>query len=211
MKDGASTDEGINMDAADAAVIMQEAGDRARDRIRPSYRGTFTAYGVLFFIGYGLTWLAVRDQRPFHGPAPAAFAAISLIGLMSALLTVEGSRNETGVRGQSVVRRRILLLSALSGYAAMFALEGALARAGAGRAVIGVFEAAGPLLVTGMIYLARSAVLCDWSGAGLGFWLIVVAAAAGYIGPWSIWAVAALAVGPAFLLTAAIQPRLSRS
>jgi hypothetical protein len=47
------------------------------------------------------------------------------------------------------VRRRIGFLAVLAGLAAMFAVEGALAHAGASRAVIGVFEASAPVLVAG--------------------------------------------------------------
>jgi hypothetical protein len=40
----------------------------------------------------------------------------------------------------------------------MFALEGALAHAGASRAVIGVFEASAPVLVAGLAYLLIAAI-----------------------------------------------------
>jgi type IV secretory pathway TrbD component len=208
---GASTGEDPGMDAANAAAIMTEAGERARQRLRPGHRGTFTAWGVLWFFGYGVRWLAVRGQQPFHGPAPAAFAAASLLATAAALATVEQARSETGVRGWSVVRRRAFLLSALAGYGAMFLVEGALARAGASRPVLAVFEATGLILVTGLLYLARSVTAQDWPVAGLGLWLVIVAAAAGYAGPRTVWAIGALAVGPAFLLVAAFEPWLHRS
>ena len=168
MTDGAGTDEGTNMDAADAAAIITDAGDRARNRLRPDHRVMFTVWGVLWLFGYGVTWLAVRGQQPFHGPAPAAFAAIALIALVAALATVEEARSETGVRGLSVIRRRAFMLSAFAGFAAMFALEGALARAGASPPVLVVFEASAPALVIGLLYLARSVT--------------------GATGPWPAWA-----------------------
>ena len=52
----------------------------------------------------------------------------------------------------------------------MFALEGALVRAGASPSVVGIYEASAPLLVLGL-----------------------------------------LAVGPAFLLAAAVEPRVRRA
>jgi hypothetical protein len=90
----------------------------------------------------------------------------------------------------------------------MFILEGALARAGAGRAVIGVFEAAAPILVAGLFYLFSSALRLDWPVAALGIWLIAVAAGGAFAGPVGIWAVGSLAGGLAFLLVAAFGPML---
>ncbi len=211
MTDSAGTDEGTDMDAAAAAAIINDAGDRARNRIQPRHRVIFTVWGVLWLVGYGVTWLVVRGQQPVHGPAPAAYAATTLIALVAALATVEEARSETGVRGMSVIRRRAFMLSAFAGFAAMFALEGALARAGASRPVLVVFEAAAPALIIGLLYLARSVTGGDWLVAGLGLWLVIVAAVSGYAGPRTVWAINALAAGLAFLLVAALEPRLRRS
>jgi hypothetical protein len=199
------------MDAAEAAAIIAEAGGRARDRLRPHHRATFAVWGALYIVGYGLTWLAVHGQRPFHGIAPAAFAAIVLISMAANLATVEQARSETGVRGLSAIRRRAFLLTALGGVGAMFTLEGALARAGASQPVLNVFEASAPILIIGLLYLARSVTIPDWPAAGLGVWLVIVAAVSGYAGPQTVWGVDALAVGPAFLLVAALPSRLHRS
>ncbi len=211
MTDGAGTDEGTNMDVAAAAAIISDAGDRARGRLQPGHRVRFAVWGLLFIVGYGATWLIVRGQQPFHGLAPASFAAIVLISLVATLATVEQAGDETGVRGLSAIRRRAFLVSILAGIAAMFILEGALARAGASRPVLGVFEAAAPILIIGLLYLIRSVTVPDWPVAGLGLWLVIVAAASGYAGPRTVWGIDALAVGPAFLLVAALEPRLHRS
>jgi hypothetical protein len=42
MDEAAGMDDGTTMGAAEAAVIMQEAGQRARHQLRVSHRGTFT-------------------------------------------------------------------------------------------------------------------------------------------------------------------------
>ncbi len=211
MTDRAGTDDGTNMDAAAAAAIISEAGGRARNRFQPGHRVRFTVWGLLFIFGYGVVWLLVRGQQPFRGPDPAGFATVALIALAVTLVSVEQARSETGVRGLSAVRRRAFELSALAGFAAMFTLEGALFRAGASRPVLVVFEAAAPIMVLGLLYLARSVTLPDWPVAALGLWLVIVAAVSGYAGPRTVWGVDALAVGPAFLLAAALEPRLRRS
>jgi hypothetical protein len=121
------------------------------------------------------------------------------------------ARADSGVGGLSAVRQRIHFLAVLAGLAAMFVLEGALAHAGASRSVIGIFEASAPILVAGLFYFTTSAVWLDWPVLGLGVWLLAVAAVGGFAGPNGVWAVDALAAGLAYLLMAAIEPRLRSS
>jgi len=53
----------------------------------------------------------------------------------------------------------------------VFTLGGALVHAGASRAVIGVFEAAMPILARGLFHIARSGVSLDWPVLGLAYLL----------------------------------------
>ncbi|HEY5351446.1 MAG TPA: hypothetical protein VIK57_03235 [Streptosporangiaceae bacterium] len=211
MTDGAEAGEGTHLDVQEAAVIMQEAGERARHEFRRSHRASFVTWGVLLLLGYGSTWLLVRGQHPFHGINPGAFAAVTLLAAGSALANVAQARSESGVAGLSALRQRIRWLSLIAGLAGMFALEGALAHAGASRTVLGVFEAATPILVAGLFYLTSSALWVDWPVSGLGLWLIAVAAGGAYAGPVGIWAVGALAGGLAFLVMAGVEPWLRRA
>ena len=210
MDEAAGLDDGTPMRAADAAVIMQDAGQKARQQLQVSHRVTFTVWGLALLLGYGAMWLGVRGQHPFHGPDPAAFAAVTLLAVVAAIATVAGNRADSGVGGLSAARRRIHFVAVLAGLAAMFALEGALARTGASRAVFGVFEASAPILVAGLFYLTTSAVWLDWPLFGLGLWLLAVAAVGGFAGPAGVWAVDALAAGLAYLLMAAIEPWVRR-
>jgi len=211
MDDASGTDDATPMAAAEAAVIMQQAGERARRQFRVSHRVTFTIWGLGLLLGYGAMWLTVRGQRPFHGPPPAAFAVVALLGAGSVMSGVAEARADSGVGGLSAIRRRIHFLGVLAGLGAMFALEGALVHAGASRPVVGVFEASAPVLVAGLFYFITSAVWLDWPVFGLGVWLVVVAAVGGFAGPAGVWGVDALAAGLAYLLMAAIEPRLRRS
>jgi len=204
------TTNGTPMGAAEAAVIMREADDKARRDLRVSHRATFTIWGLGFIVGYGLIWLAVRGQQPFHGTNSVAFAVAALLSTASILAGVEESRTGTGIGGLSAVRRRIFFVSVLLGFAAMFALEAALVQAGASRPVVSVFEASAPIMVAGLFYLTSGTAQLDWPFAALGLWLVVVAAVGGFAGPVGVWAVGALAAGLAYLLMAAIDPWLRR-
>jgi hypothetical protein len=211
MNEAAAMDDGSPMGAAEAAVIMREAGQRARQQLRVSHRVTFTIWGLGLLIGYGALWLAARGQRPFHGPDPAAFATVALLANAAMMAELLSARADSGVGGLSAVRQRIHFLSVFVGLAAAFALEGVLVHAGAGRPAIGIFEASAPVLVAGLFYVTTSAVWLDWPVLGLGIWLIVVAAAGGFAGPAGVWGVDALAAGLAFLLIAVIDPWVRRS
>ena len=156
-------------------------------------------------------WLTVRGQRPPHGPDLATFAVVTLLGVGSVMSGVNEARADSGVGGLSAIRRRASFLSVLIGLAAMFALGGALAHAGASPAVISVFEASAPVLVAGLFYLSTSIVQLNWPVAALGVWLLAVAAAGGFAGPAGVWGVNALAAGLAYLLMAVIEPRLRRA
>ena len=106
------------------------------------------------------------------------------------------------------MRRRVYAVSFLLALAALFTLGGALVHAGASRAVIVVFEAAVPILARGLFHIARSGVSLDWPVLGLGAWLVIVVAAGAFAGPRAVWGVYALGAGLAYLLAAAIEPRL---
>jgi len=216
MQDGTSTDQDMNdqdltMDPAAAAAIMAEASDRARRRLQPNLPAFYAVRGAIWILGYGLIWLAVRGQHPFHGPNAGGYAALVLITAVAVGLTAGQVQAETGLRGLSVLRRWAYILSALAGFGAIFALEGALDRAGASPSVVGIFEASAPILVLGLLCLVRFSAERDWVAAGLGLWMVLVAAVGGYAGPATVWAVGALAVGLAFLLAAAVEPRAPRS
>ena len=192
--------------ARDALAIMTDARQRARHELSASQSVLFATWGIAFLVSYGAVWLSVRGQRPYAGPGTAAIVTVFMVGAAAIAVTVVLiGRAASGVGGWSALQRRILLLSYVARYLAMFALEGALAEAGASRAVIGVFGAAAPLLVIGLACAAGSALRLSWPVFGIGVWLVVVAAASGYAGPAGVWGVDALAAGLAFLVMAGIR------
>jgi hypothetical protein len=79
MSDETSIDGG--MGAAEAAAIMREQDQRARQAFQVSYRGSFVAWGAITLVGYGVTWLAVRGAHPAQGPNPIGFALVSVLGV----------------------------------------------------------------------------------------------------------------------------------
>jgi hypothetical protein len=212
MKNGADASEAAGMDAQDAAVIMGEARDRARRELTVKRPVIFASWALVYLIGYGVVWLSVRGQQPFHAPAGWALALLTLLALLALAVTAAVTdRAASGVGGVSALRRRIYWLSLAIGFLGQIVMQVALRDAGASRGVLSVFTASAPLLVAGVVLVAGTAAWLNWYMFGLGIWLIAVAAFSGFAGPAGVWAVDALAVGLPFLLMAAIALTRGRS
>jgi hypothetical protein len=210
MKDGA--DEETGLDLQQASAIMQEARDRARRALVVRRPVLLAVWGAAWIVSDGAIWLSVRGQRPYSGPTPAALTTlVMVIAAATVFAVIYIGRAGSGVGGLSVRQRRILLLSYLGGYVALFTLEAAIDHAGASRAVLAVYGASAPILLVAMIIAASAAVYLDWSLLGLGLWLLAVAAGSGFAGPVAVWAVSALAGGGALLAMAAVGLRPTRS
>ncbi len=194
MSDEISTNGGTDLGTpeaalgpAEAAAIMREQEERAQRAFRISHRGSFVVWGAVTLLGYGSIWLGVHSAHPAEGPNPIGFALVSVLALGSALAAGAEAHSDVGVGGVSARRRRIHLLALVVGLVAMYTLEGALYRAGAGRPVLFVFEATAPILVAGLFYLTTSALWLDWPLAGFGLWLAATAVGAAFAGPHGVW------------------------
>ncbi len=201
-----NADEDMGTDVQRAAVILADARVQARHQLRLRYPVLLATWGLMYLLGYGALWLSVRGQHPYQGPTPAALLALTIIVAAAMAITVVlVGRAVSGIGGSSALQRRVYVLASVAGFVGLLTLEAALDHAGASRAVLGVYGAAAPILLTGMIYAASSAIWLDWTVFGLGLWLVAVAAGSGFAGPVTVWAVDALGAGIAFLAAAAIR------
>jgi hypothetical protein len=212
MKNGPDASEAAGMDAQGAAVIMWEARERARRELTVNRPLIFAGWALVYLGGYGVVWLSVRGQQPFHAPAGWALALLTLLALLALGVTVAVTdRAASGVGGVSALRRRVYWLSLAVGLLGEIVMQLALRDAGASRGLLSVFTASAPLLVAGVVLMAGTAAWLNWYMFGLGIWLIAVAAFSGFAGAAGVWAVDALAVGIPFLLMAAIALARGRS
>jgi hypothetical protein len=204
---GATADDiDEELDLRRAAAIMQEARERALHELRARYPPVFAIWGLVLMIGYGAIWLSVLGQHPYTGPTPLSLLALTLLLAVGAVTTVIiVGRALTGIGGASAAQRRVHYLALTAGLVGTFALEGALAHAGASDSLIGVYGAVAPMLMTGAIYTASPAIWQDWSTRALGAWLVVVAASSAYAGPVGVWGVAGLLAGLGFIAVAVVR------
>lgn len=207
-------DEAAVMDAQGAAVIMQQARERAGRELRVRRPVLFVTWGLVLLVGYGAMWLSVRGQEPYTGPAWETLLLAFLLVLAAAVITAQVvDWAASGVGGRSEVQRGILALALLSGFAALEIEKSAMVHAGASNAVAGMLGAAAPMLAAGLAFVATSALggRLNWPRLVVGVWLLSVAAGGTWGGPVTNLAVYALAGGGGVLAMAAIEPRLRRS
>ena len=206
--------EAVGLDAQGAAVIMQQAKERAGSELRVRRPLLFVTWGLALLIGYGAMWLSVRGQHPFHGPAWQTLLLSFLLLLIALVVTAQiVDWAASGIGGRSQVQRGIFALAVAAGYAALLIEKTAMASAGASRPVQAVLGATAPMLAAGLVFVATSAVAArlNWARLILGLWLLAVAAGGAWGGPVTTFAVCALAGGGGVLLMAIIEPRLRRS
>jgi hypothetical protein len=218
MKEDAGRDERVvtdgdqDMDVRQAALILEQARARAQRELRANHPAIYLTWALVYLIGYGAIWLSVRGQHPYRAPAPGAILGVFLLaGVAVAVTAAVAGRAASGVGGASDVRRRISYLALAVGYLGVLVLEAALDHAGASQRVLGVYGAAAPILLIGLVFAAGSVARMDWTVFGLGVWLIAVAALSGFAGPAGVWGVLALAVAAGFLALAAITIRRNPS
>jgi len=192
------------LDPRVAAALIEQARDHARSELAIRQPRLYAAWGVAWLAGLGLMWLSVRGQHPYRGPAGWSVAVLAVLIVAAVAVTMITTTWATrGIGGASARQGIMYGLCWPAGFAALFIFEGALSHAGAGATVMGIAGAAGPLLVTGLIYVAAAAIWLDRTMFALGGWLLAVAAAAGWAGPVGALAVGALAGGGGFLAAAA--------
>jgi hypothetical protein len=212
LTDGADVSEAAGMDPQSAALIMRDARETARRELTVNRPAIFASWALVYLIGYGVIWLSVRGQRPFHAPAGWALALLAVLAVLALAVSAQVTdRAASGVGGASVLRRRIYWMSLAVGLLGVYIMQPALRHVGASREVLSVFTASSPLLVAGVVLVAGYAAWLNWYAFGLGVWLIGVAACSGFAGPAGVWAVDALAVGVPFLVLAAIALARERS
>lgn len=197
------TEDHTDLDPRTAAALIQQTTRTARRSLVFRTPVLYASWGVAWLVGLGGMWLSVRGQSPYLGPSTVAavlFGVLILAALAVTMVTV--LRATRGVSGQSETQGRIFGLSWLVGFAAWFAVDAALARAGAGATVLGLVGGSGPLLITSLIYLAGAGIWADWPMFVMGVWLALVTAVGVFTGPVGLLLIAAGAGGGGFLVMA---------
>jgi hypothetical protein len=200
--------EDQDMSVQEAAAVVQDARARARKELVISAPLVYTAWGLVWLIGYGAMWLSVRGQHPYSGPSGVSIAAVFVLaGFAVAAVLVIASRAAAGIDGRSARYRRIIGATWATGYLILLLLQAAISSSVSTRTLAFVGFAS-PVLLAGLTYILASALGRNRPAFALGAWLVIVGASCAWLAPAAILATCALAGGGAFLLMAVIETRL---
>jgi hypothetical protein len=168
----------------------------------------YTAWGLVWLIGYGAMWLSVRGQHPYTGPSGISIAAVFVLaGFAVAAVLVIASKAAAGIDGQSVRHRRIIGSTWATGYLILLIVAPAISNSASTR-TLAFISFAGPVVLVGLTYILAAALGRYRPPFALGAWLVIAGTSCAWLGPAIILATCALAGGGAFLLMAAIETRL---
>jgi hypothetical protein len=200
--------EDQDMSVQEAAAIVQDARTRARKELVISAPLVYTAWGLVWLLGYGAMWLSVRGQHPYRGPSGVSVAAVFVLAAFAvAAVLVIASRAVAGIDGQSARYRRIILATWAIGYLTLLLVQAGISSS-VSTGTLAFVAFAGPVVLAGLTYILASVLGRNRSAFALGAWLVIVGASCAWLAPATILATCALAGGGAFLLIAVIETRL---
>ncbi len=200
--------EDQGMTVQEAAAVVQDARTRARKELVISAPLVYTAWGLVWLVGYGAMWLSVRGQHPYRGPSGVSIAAVFVLaGFAAAAVLVIASRAVAGIDGRSARYRRIILATWATGYLVLLLVQAGISGSASPRALAFV-GLAGPLVLAGLVYVLAAVLGRDRLAFALGAWLVIAGASCAWLAPAAIVATCALAGGGGFLLSALIGTRL---
>jgi hypothetical protein len=199
--------EDQDMSVQEAAAVVHDAQIRARHEFVINAPAVYTAWGLVWLLGYGAMWLSVRGQHPYRSPSGVSIAAVFVLAAFAAAaVLIVARRAVAGVGGQSARRRTTILAAWATGYLSLLVVQTAISGSVSARTLAFV-DFACPLLLAGLVYLAVAVLGGNRPALALGGWLVAVAAGCGWLAPAGILATCALAGGGAFLLIAFIEAR----
>ena len=192
---------------------MRQAPQQAQHEPTARRPLLFVSWGLVVLVGYGVMWLSVRGQHPFHGPTVPSIVTAAALVLVATVYTVWAVDRASGASARTVARQGSFVLALAAGGLALKIVIHAVYHAGAGRPLVALIGAAAPLLVVGLVFVASCAInsSLDRPRLTLGLWLLAVAAGGAWAGPVTNLAVCALAGAGGILLMAVIEPLQRRS
>jgi hypothetical protein len=190
--DTQTTDGEGGLDPRQAAELLRETREHARRDLDLTSPPLIALIGApMFLLIYGGLYMAARGEHPYTGPK-GPWLLVWPVGVILAL-AINGTRYDRVKRtlsGATLRRVRASGAALAVGLIGIYAVDAALAHAGAGKNIIyGVFDASGPLVVMGSIGAANCAWREDWTSFGASLGIILVAAGAAFAGPAGSWGV----------------------
>jgi hypothetical protein len=190
------TEDGT-LDPGDAVALLTETKEKATRELEVNSLLLCLLGGVTIIVGFGILWMSVRDQHPYHGPTPGAIGLFYLVVLVVDLVSIAVYRRASrGVRGRRSKDQRILGYVGATGLVAVFTVMGALEHAGVSHTVVyGIYPATVPLVFGAMIGALGAASRDDWTLFASALLIALICAGAAFGGPAGAWLISGLGSG----------------
>lgn len=210
---GVAPDDDPPLDPAASAALIAAQRARVLGATDVDGRLLFGVWGVAWLLGFGVMYGVAGDRPPLDWyPTVAGGVFAGLLVTAGVVTAVHIARRTAGVHGDSAVQGAMYGWSWALGFAGVFTLSAALARAGAEPVVIETAMTIAAPIVVGVLYMAGAAIWQDRTQFALGAWILVVTVAAGIVGMPHMLAVMSLAGGGGMLVGAvAVAARRRRS
>jgi hypothetical protein len=196
-------DDDEPLDPAASAALIAAQRARVLEATDVDARLLFGVWGVAWLLGFGALYAVAGDRPLIDWPPQAAGGLFGGLLLAAGLITaVHIGRRTSGVHGDSAAQGAMYGWAWFLGFAGVFALAGALVRAGAEPVVVETAMTIASPIVVGVLYIAGAAMWRDRAQFALGVWILVVTIGAAAVGmPWML-AVMAIAGGGGMLVGA---------
>jgi hypothetical protein len=203
--DTTTAGNGGGFDPQQAAAMLDQTTQQARRKFEPFPPWLLAIRAVLALVGYGAIWLSVRGQHPYMHPTAAVAPVGIAIGVVNVIaVTVVAKRATAGVVGRIRFRPAEMAV-AVAVWAGVFVVMAGLASAGVSNSIAyGLYPAAAPLIVGGLVWAGMMAARRNWRGIGTGLAAAVIGALSLLAGPVGAWAVCAVGLGALLLGQAAV-------
>lgn len=200
----ATGNEDGELDPREAATLLRQTTRRARRKFNPNPPLLSLLRAIVVLGAYGAVWLSVRGQHPYKGPAGWPLAILYALVIIVIIASVGFlKRATTGVKGPSRMRPAESTVLAAA-WILVYVFQGALDAAGASHAIVyGIYPAAAPLIILGLVGAALAQARADWPIFSGALTVAVIASIAAFFGPAGVWLVAGIALAAAFVVHAA--------
>lgn len=206
MTDPRAADDDALDPAAMLAILEQQQRTVSR-RMAANVPWILGAWGLAWFVGFGLLW-AIDGARPaFAVPLPVAVVVFTV--LMVAALVVSavlGARTGRGIRTTpaAAFTGTVYGITWTVGIVGLFVLGGALVSNGMAPDLLNIYYPSAGTMFVGVMYLIAGAIWQARPAVAMGAWIVLIAAVAPFFGYPVHFLVFAVGGGGVFILGAIV-------
>lgn len=194
-------------DPAEMLRILEAQQDRMGRRMAAAVPAILGAWGLAWFIGFGMLWLIDGAKPALAVPLPVAVVAFIVL-IAGALVTtaVLGIRSGRGIRSNpaDAFTGAVYGTTWTVGFLAIYAFGAALSVNGMTPELANIYYPTVSTLFVGIMYIIAGAIWQTRAAVAMGGWIVLVAVVAPFFGYPTHYLVFALAGGGVFLVGAVV-------